>query len=164
MSAFCNTVFVYFCRDAAMMSFRRRISGLNAEQIRMIPKEELELPPTMEDFKNAIKKVNKSVSSEDLEKYKKWMEEFGSTWTCGSRNIMRRCDCTFQRAPCVAYDFNQHNIKHQEHLFTIKWLCIHLSKCLTLLIYDRLSTTYLWNGYYTYIYGDAYLMCKFLWW
>eukprot|EP00105_Crassostrea_gigas_P020198 XP_011438932.1 PREDICTED: katanin p60 ATPase-containing subunit A1-like isoform X4 [Crassostrea gigas] len=67
------------CRDAAMMSFRRRISGLNAEQIRMIPKEELELPPTMEDFTNAIKKVNKSVSNDDLERYKKWMEEFGST-------------------------------------------------------------------------------------
>ncbi|XP_062572850.1 titin homolog [Saccostrea cucullata] len=58
------------CRDAAMMSFRRRISGLSAEQIRMIPKEELELPPTMEDFNNAIKKVNKSVSNEDLEKEK----------------------------------------------------------------------------------------------
>lgn len=53
-----------------MMSFRRRISGLNAEQIRMIPKE---------DFTNAIKKVNKSVSNDDLERYKKWMEEFGST-------------------------------------------------------------------------------------
>lgn len=68
-----------FDRDAAMMSFRRRINGLNAEQIRMIPKEELELPPTMEDFTNAIKKVNKSVSNDDLERYKKWMEEFGST-------------------------------------------------------------------------------------
>lgn len=45
----------------------------------MIPKEELELPPTMEDFTNAIKKVNKSVSNDDLERYKKWMEEFGST-------------------------------------------------------------------------------------
>ncbi|KAK3097489.1 hypothetical protein FSP39_010115 [Pinctada imbricata] len=66
------------CRDAAMMSFRRRISGLGAEEIRKIPKEELELPPTLEDFFAAIQKVNKSVSQEDLEKYKKWMEEFGS--------------------------------------------------------------------------------------
>ncbi|BFZ03250.1 hypothetical protein BsWGS_06290 [Bradybaena similaris] len=66
------------CRDAAMMSFRRRISGLSPEEIRNIPKEELTLPTTMEDFTEAIKKVNKSVTQESLEKYKKWMEEFGS--------------------------------------------------------------------------------------
>lgn len=66
------------CRDAAMMSFRRRIAGLRPEDIRNIPKNELTLPTTMEDFTEAIKKVNKSVSQEDLEKYKKWMEEFGS--------------------------------------------------------------------------------------
>ncbi|XP_021366779.1 katanin p60 ATPase-containing subunit A1-like [Mizuhopecten yessoensis] len=66
------------CRDAAMMSFRRRITGLTPEQVRQIPKEELQLPPTMEDFKEAIKKVNKSVSQADLEKYENWMNEFGS--------------------------------------------------------------------------------------
>jgi len=65
-------------RDAAMMSMRRRIQGLTPDQIRAIPKEELELPTTMEDFEMAIKKVSKSVSSEDIEKYQKWMEEFGS--------------------------------------------------------------------------------------
>jgi hypothetical protein len=27
-----------------------------------------------------LAKCNKSVSKEDLEKYKKWMHEFGSTW------------------------------------------------------------------------------------
>lgn len=61
-----------------MMSFRRRIAGLRPEEIRNIPKNELTLPTTMEDFLEAIKKVSKSVSQEDLEKYKKWMEEFGS--------------------------------------------------------------------------------------
>ncbi|XP_060069631.1 katanin p60 ATPase-containing subunit A-like 1 isoform X2 [Ylistrum balloti] len=66
------------CRDAAMMSFRRRIIGLTPEQVRNIPKEELQMPPTMEDFKEAIKKVNKSVSQADLEKYQNWMKEFGS--------------------------------------------------------------------------------------
>ncbi|KAJ8315013.1 hypothetical protein KUTeg_007163 [Tegillarca granosa] len=66
------------CRDAAMMSFRRRISGLSPEQIRAIPKEELELPPTNEDFEETLKKVNKTVSQSDLEKYEKWMAEFGS--------------------------------------------------------------------------------------
>ncbi|XP_069137562.1 katanin p60 ATPase-containing subunit A-like 1 isoform X2 [Argopecten irradians] len=66
------------CRDAAMMSFRRRITGLTPEEVRNIPKEELQMPPTMEDFKEAIKKVNKSVSQADLEKYQNWMNEFGS--------------------------------------------------------------------------------------
>ena len=66
------------CRDAAMMSFRRRISGLTPEQVRNIPKEELEVPPNMEDFEMAIKKVNKSVSKQDLEKYQTWMNDFGS--------------------------------------------------------------------------------------
>ncbi|CAC5390861.1 KATNA1 [Mytilus coruscus] len=66
------------CRDAAMMSFRRRISGLTPEQVRNIPKEELEVPPNMDDFEMAIKKVNKSVSAQDLEKYQNWMKEFGS--------------------------------------------------------------------------------------
>jgi len=66
------------CRDAAMMSFRRRIAGLRPEEIRNIPKHELMLPTMMIDFQESIKKVNKSVSQDDLEKYKKWMEEFGS--------------------------------------------------------------------------------------
>ena len=66
------------CRDAAMMSMRRRIQGLTPDQIRSIPKDELILPATSEDFAAAITKVNKSVSKEDLEKYEKWMGEFGS--------------------------------------------------------------------------------------
>ena len=57
---------------------RRRIKGLTPEQIRNIPKEELEQPTTMEDFTIAIEKVSKSVSKDDLEKYMKWMDEFGS--------------------------------------------------------------------------------------
>ena len=61
-----------------MMSMRRRIQGLTPDQIRAIPTEELELPTTMDDFEMAITKVSKSVSTEDIEKYKKWMEEFGS--------------------------------------------------------------------------------------
>ena len=61
-----------------MMSMRKRIKGLAPEQIRNIPKEELEQPSTMEDFSRAIEKVSKSVSTDDLERYVKWMEEFGS--------------------------------------------------------------------------------------
>lgn len=67
------------CRDACMMAMRRRIAGLNPEQIRALSKEELELPVSPGDFFDAIRKVNKSVSAEDLAKYEKWMQEFGST-------------------------------------------------------------------------------------
>lgn len=66
------------CRDACMMSMRRRISGLSSEQIKCLSKEELDLPITMSEFMEAIKRVNKSVSSEDLRRYEKWMNEFGS--------------------------------------------------------------------------------------
>lgn len=67
------------CRDASMMAMRRKIAGLTPEQIRSLSKDELELPVSPEDVFEAIRKINKSVSVEDLKKYDKWMTEFGST-------------------------------------------------------------------------------------
>lgn len=67
------------CRDASMMSMRRKIAGLKPDQIRQLPKEELDLPVSADDFHEAIERCNKSVSQEDLEKYEKWMNEFGSS-------------------------------------------------------------------------------------
>ncbi|KAF2364462.1 Katanin p60 subunit A1 [Trinorchestia longiramus] len=67
------------CRDASMMWMRRKIAGLRPEQIKALPKEELELPVTANDFREAIKKCNKSVSEQDIKKYLAWMQEFGST-------------------------------------------------------------------------------------
>jgi len=65
-----------------MMSMRRRISGVKPEDIRNIPREELLTPTSMEDFEQAMKNVSKTVSAADLEKYEKWMAEFGSSiWT-----------------------------------------------------------------------------------
>ena len=66
------------CRDACMMAMRRRISGLTSDEIKNLSKDELELPVTMEDFTDAIRRVNKSVLAEDLRRYEKWMQEFGS--------------------------------------------------------------------------------------
>ena len=63
-----------------MMSMRRKIAGLKPDQIRQLPKEELDLPVSADDFVEAIERCNKSVSQEDLEKYEKWMSEFGSSW------------------------------------------------------------------------------------
>lgn len=45
-----------------------------------MPKEELNLPAKMQDFLEVLKRVSPSVSKNDLEKYEKWMQEFGSTW------------------------------------------------------------------------------------
>lgn len=67
------------CRDASMMSMRRKIAGLRPSEIRNLNRDELDLPVTKQDFFEAISKCNKSVSKEDLEKYEKWMNEFGST-------------------------------------------------------------------------------------
>lgn len=67
------------CRDAAMMSLRKKIIGLKPEQIRLLAKDEIDLPVTLPDFMDAISKCNKSVSKSDLERYEKWMAEFGSS-------------------------------------------------------------------------------------
>lgn len=48
-------------------------------KIQAMPKEELNLPAKMEDFLEVLKRVSPSVSKNDLEKYEKWMQEFGST-------------------------------------------------------------------------------------
>ncbi|XP_037304500.1 katanin p60 ATPase-containing subunit A1 isoform X1 [Pungitius pungitius] len=66
------------CRDASLMAMRRRIEGLTPEEIRNISRDEMHMPTTMEDFESALRKVSKSVSATDLEKYEKWIDEFGS--------------------------------------------------------------------------------------
>jgi hypothetical protein len=65
-------------RDASMMAMRRLIEGKRPDEIKNLAKEELELPTTNEDFRDALKKCLKSVSAADLVKYEKWMGEFGS--------------------------------------------------------------------------------------
>ena len=61
------------------MSMRRRIAGLRPDQIRQLAKEELDLPVTMQDFTEAVEKCKKSVSPDDLERYDRWMREFGAS-------------------------------------------------------------------------------------
>lgn len=67
------------CRDASMMSMRRKIYGMRPEEIKKLPREEIDLPVTTRDFREAVDKNNKSVSKDDLTRYVKWMSEFGST-------------------------------------------------------------------------------------
>ncbi|CAH8573493.1 unnamed protein product [Dicrocoelium dendriticum] len=67
------------CRDASMMSMRRVIEGLSVEEIKNLNTATLNQPTTMADFEEAISRVCKSVSSTDVEKYEKWMSDFGAT-------------------------------------------------------------------------------------
>eukprot|EP01098_Paradermamoeba_levis_P002133 TRINITY_DN1253_c0_g1_i3.p1 TRINITY_DN1253_c0_g1~~TRINITY_DN1253_c0_g1_i3.p1 ORF type:complete len:276 (+),score=79.55 TRINITY_DN1253_c0_g1_i3:100-927(+) len=67
------------CRDASFMSMRRRIQGLTTDQIKNLPKEEINLPVTMNDFEKSFEKIQTSVACEDIEKHFKWMSEFGSS-------------------------------------------------------------------------------------
>lgn len=67
------------CRDAAMMSMRRRIVGLSHAEILKLNEAEVDLPISRDDFMLAAQNVNKSVGKDDLHKYETWMKEFGST-------------------------------------------------------------------------------------
>lgn len=51
------------CREAAMMPMRRKIlvGNMNFDDISKINQEEFEVPITMEDFKEALKNIQKSV-------------------------------------------------------------------------------------------------------
>lgn len=73
-----NELFPTYLRDASLMAMRRRIEGLTPEEIRNLSRDEMHMPTTMEDFEMALKKVSKSVSAADIEKYEKWIVEFGS--------------------------------------------------------------------------------------
>ncbi|XP_065078175.1 katanin p60 ATPase-containing subunit A1 isoform X3 [Ochlerotatus camptorhynchus] len=66
------------CRDAAMMAMRRHINGLTPSEIKMIRREEVDLPVTAQDFQDAMAKTRKSVSANDVTRYETWMDEYGS--------------------------------------------------------------------------------------
>jgi len=61
-----------------MMAMRRRIQGLTPAEIKVLSKEELEAPSTKGDFELALSRISSSVSANDIKKYERWMDEFGS--------------------------------------------------------------------------------------
>lgn len=69
------------CRDAAMMPMRKKLleGKLSVVELAALKKEELDVPVTMKDFLDALKNIQKSVSNDNLNDYKKWMDEFGCT-------------------------------------------------------------------------------------
>lgn len=69
---------VFNYSDAAMMSMRRKITGRSPSEIKQIRREEVDLPVTEGDFNEAMLRTKKSVSANDLARFEKWMEEYGS--------------------------------------------------------------------------------------
>lgn len=61
-----------------MMAMRRKITGRTPSEIKQIRREEVDLPVTEEDFNDAMARTRKSVSQNDVAKFEKWMEEYGS--------------------------------------------------------------------------------------
>ena len=67
------------CRDASMMSMRRMIAGKTTDEIKRMKREEMEQPITHADFIEALQRVQSSVGKNDMDRYDKWMQEFGSS-------------------------------------------------------------------------------------
>lgn len=60
------------------MSMRRKVKGLGIEQIKAIGKAQFDAPVTMDDFEQALAKIQSSVNEGDIAKHKAWVNEFGS--------------------------------------------------------------------------------------
>ncbi|XP_035900697.1 katanin p60 ATPase-containing subunit A1 isoform X2 [Anopheles stephensi] len=78
LSGYTGSDIANVCRDAAMMAMRRHINGLSPSEIKMIRREEVDLPVTAQDFQDAMVKTRKSVSANDVARYETWMDEYGS--------------------------------------------------------------------------------------
>ena len=79
-SRFSGADITNLCRDAAMMPMRRRIKGLNREEIKNLPKDATaDLPVSQEDLEQALARIHSSVSGGDLAKHEQWLAEYGAT-------------------------------------------------------------------------------------
>lgn len=67
------------CRDAAMMPMRKKIiqGGIDLSAISQM-QAEINIPISMQDFIEATRNIQKSVSQDQLNGYAAWMKEFGS--------------------------------------------------------------------------------------
>ena len=68
------------CRDAAFAPMRRMLdrTGFNYEDLANADNNTNSIPLTMEDFEDAIKKNQPSVTQSNLKEFEDWMAEFGS--------------------------------------------------------------------------------------
>ncbi|KAL0833013.1 hypothetical protein ABMA28_001133 [Loxostege sticticalis] len=65
------------CRDAAMMTMRRKIAGKSPDQIRKLKRSELEAPVSMSDLEAAMEKTRRTVTQADVARYTSWMQKHG---------------------------------------------------------------------------------------
>ena len=64
------------CREAAMMPMREHLKKVEIDKIAEI-KNINDEPITVEFFKKALSNIKPSVNKSTLDRYKKWMSEFG---------------------------------------------------------------------------------------
>jgi katanin p60 ATPase-containing subunit A1 len=71
------------CREASFMQMRRRLLNNNQDFMNLVQmtnfKSQLDAPISQNDLLTAISNICKSVSSNDLEKYIQWSNEFKSS-------------------------------------------------------------------------------------
>ncbi|XP_053603490.1 katanin p60 ATPase-containing subunit A1-like isoform X3 [Plodia interpunctella] len=65
------------CRDASMMTMRRKIAGKTPEQIRKLKRTELEAPISKNDLEAASEKTRRTVTPADVARYTSWMQKHG---------------------------------------------------------------------------------------
>ncbi|XP_028036200.1 katanin p60 ATPase-containing subunit A-like 1 isoform X1 [Bombyx mandarina] len=65
------------CRDAAMMTMRRKIAGKSPDQIRRLKRSELEAPVSAADLGASADKTRRTVSPADVARYSSWMQRHG---------------------------------------------------------------------------------------
>jgi katanin p60 ATPase-containing subunit A1 len=66
------------CREASLIPFRNLLlEHTNIEDIAS-RQSQIDVPLTMAHFVIALKNISKSVSTEFLHKYSKWMKDFGA--------------------------------------------------------------------------------------
>lgn len=65
------------CRDAAMMTMRKKIVGKSPDQIRRLKRSELEAPVTASDLQHAAEKTRRTVTQSDVQRYTSWMQRHG---------------------------------------------------------------------------------------
>lgn len=67
------------CREAAMMPMRKKLLAGKFDLSKISSmQEEIDVPLTMQDFNDAIKNTQRSVSHDQLKQYEEWMKTFGS--------------------------------------------------------------------------------------
>lgn len=62
-----------------MMQLRRVVEGKSLEELKKLGTDDTTIPISMEDFEMSVSRINKSVSPSDIDKYSKWMSDFGAT-------------------------------------------------------------------------------------